>query len=163
MPCRGKEEGVIPGLSLCLKLGSTFRYLVKRHTLTGQNTEVELKTTFLWVWELPHQTLPGQQSGRCPHPTHRENVVHCLRAGINACWRIMVHILVPFPFCHSLQLCNCETQHTADTQTIPILIICCPEAIYKHQWLVLPVALQLPGAAHQLSLQVIPNRNTPKR
>lgn len=156
-----EEEGVILGFPLGLKPGSTLRYLVKvpdraYHGGTSKNNPlVGLGGAS------PNLTL--QQSGRCPHPTHREdreNVVHCLRPVINAHWRIMVHILTPFPFHHSLELCNCETQHTADTQTIPILIICCPEAIYKHQWLILPAAPQLPGAAHQLVPQAIPNRET---
>lgn len=40
VPCRGKEEGVIPGLSLCLKPGSTFRYLVRGTTWQGKSQSV---------------------------------------------------------------------------------------------------------------------------
>lgn len=138
MPCRVEEEGVIPGLSLGLKQGSALQKVPGEEARPdsahhGRAT----KTTLSWVWELPHQTFPLQQSGRCPRPTRRKDrgkVSHRLRVVIHAHCRIMMHILTLLLLLNSPRLCN-ETQHATNRQPIPILIIPCPQAIYKHQWL----------------------------
>jgi len=108
---------------------------VKNHILTARIMEVQPKPPPSWLWEVFHQTLSVQRSQRCPCPTHRqdtENVHHYLAVEIRARWRGTAHTLTPLLPPPSLQLCS-KTQHAADIETIPILIIPCPEAICKCQ------------------------------